>query len=371
MQLDAMVDALGTLVSVESPSNDVPSLNACATVVADLGSSLLGEAPEVLDGGGRPFLRWSFGGGPPRVVLVGHLDTVWPLGTLARWPFSVDSSTGVATGPGSFDMKSGLVQGFYALSTLDSLDGVAVVVNADEEIGSPGSRGLIEESVRDAEAALVLEPAAGGSLKTARKGVSMYSVLVDGRAAHAGLEPEKGANATVGLAHAVLGLSGLGSEAEQTTVTPTVASSGTTMNTVPAAASVHVDVRAFTVAEQERVDREIKALAGPVPTVPGAVVRVEGGINRPPFPPSASASLYEMAGRIAESLELPALSSIAVGGGSDGNFTAGLGVPTLDGLGAVGDHAHAEGEYVVVGAMVDRARLVAGLVRELLVVRSA
>lgn len=362
-QTPRMVDALRTLVSVETPSSDAGALRAGAAAVADLGTELLGVGPETLDAGGKPFLVWRFGGGPAKVVLVGHLDTVWPLGTLERWPFTVWAASGRATGPGAFDMKAGIVQGLFALSMLDEVDGVVVVVNADEEIGSLGSRALIERTAAGARAALVLEPAAGGALKTGRKGVSFYDIDVEGRAAHAGLEPHKGVNATVELAHRVLALGELADAGAGTTVTPTTAAAGSSPNTVPATATLHVDVRAATVAEQQRVDAALRAT--PV-SVDGAVVSVRGGPNRPPFEESSSAALFARAASVAESLGLEPLRSVVVGGGSDGNFTAGIGVPTLDGLGAVGDHAHAEGEYVEVPAMAERAALVAGLVASLL-----
>jgi glutamate carboxypeptidase len=357
-----MLEALDALVSVETPSSDAAALHAGAAAMADVSERVLGVRPAVTDASGKPFLVWRFGGeAPPTVLLVGHLDTVWPAGTLARWPFTVDGER--ATGPGAFDMKAGLVQGLFALSTLDDLDGVAMVVNADEEIGSLGSRQHIERAAADAGAALVLEPAAGGALKTARKGVSFYDLEIEGRAAHAGLEPEKGVNATVELAHRVLALAGMADVAAGTTVTPTVASAGSSPNTVPALARLRVDVRAATVAEQLRVDVSLRAQ--PV-AVDGVRVTVGGGPNRPPFEESSAAALFTMASQVAAGLGLPLLRGVAVGGGSDGNFTAGIGVPTLDGLGAVGDHAHAEGEYVDVPAMAERAALLAGLVAELL-----
>ena len=314
---ERMVDDLAALVEVESPSADVDACAACAHRLADLGADLLGQGPEWTWTDGRPFLRWSFGGAT-RVVLVGHLDTVWPLGTLERWPFTV--ADGRATGPGAFDMKAGLVQGLHALAALDDLDGVTLVINADEEVGSLSSRSLIEGAAEGATAALVLEPSAGGALKSARKGVSMYEVVVEGRSAHAGLEPEKGANATIELAHQVLAVNRLARPEAGTTVTPTLAQSGTTANTVPARASLRVDVRAATVAEQQRVDDEVRAF---VAQVPGCRVEVRGGPNRPPFPAASSAGLLALAQDLARELGLGPLGGVAVGGGSDGNFKIG------------------------------------------------
>lgn len=355
-----MIEELEALVTAESPSADAAACERAARLVSELFATHLGSPGELVTRDGRPHLLWS-GGGDVRVVLVGHVDTVWPLGTTARWPFSV--SDGVATGPGVFDMKAGLVLGIHALRRLDDLSGVRFLVTTDEEVGSPTSRALVEETATGARAALVLEPAADGAVKTARKGVSMYTLLVHGRAAHAGLEPERGANAAVELAHQVLALAALVDPAAGTTVTPTVLSAGTTTNTVPALASVAIDVRATDPAEQQRVDDALRALAA---RTPGTSLELRGGPNRPPLPPSSSASLYDLARRVAERLGMPPLAHVAVGGGSDGNFTAGIGVPTLDGLGAVGAGAHAEGEHVVVAALEERAALVAGLVAELL-----
>jgi glutamate carboxypeptidase len=349
---DRMTDDLAALVAVESPSTDATATAAGATAVAALGTRLLGTAPDRTG----DHLVWRHG--RTRVLLLGHHDTVWPVGTLRRWPFSVNGGT--ATGPGCFDMKAGLVQLFHALSTLPSLDGVTVVVNADEEIGSPTSRALIERAARGAVAALVCEPSLDGALKTARKGIARYRLEVTGRAAHTGLDPARGVNAGVELAHQTIAVAGLG--LADTSVTPTVMHAGTTENTVPAEASLAVDVRAFHDAEFDRVDRAIHALR---PVVPGARLRVHGDLRRPALPASASAVLFRLACDVAADLGLPALTGTAVGGASDGNLTAGLGVPTLDGLGAVGGNAHAEGEWVDLASMPDRAALLAALVTRL------
>jgi glutamate carboxypeptidase len=353
-----MTEALRRLVEVESPSSDLAAVARCADAVTALGVELLGEQPERLEREGRTHLRWAFGDG--RIVLIGHLDTVWPLDTLAAWPFEVRD--GVAVGPGVLDMKSGIVQGLYALSTLDDVDGIALLVTCDEEIGSPTSDEVIRETARSASAALILEPAAGEALKTARKGVSDYQLAITGKEAHAGLEPERGVNALTELAHQVIALEAIANPGAGTTVTPTVAHAGTAMNVVPAAATVKVDVRAAGPEEQTRVDEAIRAL---VPRHPRATIEVGGGINRPPMPPSASAELFARARRLAEEMDLPELTGAAVGGGSDGNFTAALGVPTLDGLGAVGGGAHARSEHVVLSSMAERAALLAALIEDI------
>jgi glutamate carboxypeptidase len=355
-----MLAELEALVRVESPSADDAATEQAARLVDDLLLAHLGSRATWLAEGGRGHLLWS-GGGPVSVLLVGHVDTVWPTGTVARWPFAVQD--GRATGPGAFDMKAGLVQGIHALAGLDDLTGTAFLVTTDEEVGSPTSRALVESTARGARAALVLEPSAAGAVKSARKGVSHYELLVHGRAAHAGLEPEKGANAGVELATQLLRVLRLADAERGTTVTPTLLSAGTTRNTVPASGRVALDVRAAVTAEQERVDDALRSLR---PTLEGTALELVGGPNRPPLDRSASAELVLRARRVAHELGLPPLADVAVGGGSDGNFTAGIGVPTLDGLGAVGDGAHAEGEHVVVDAMPQRAALVAGLVRALL-----
>ncbi|MGW4795124.1 M20 family metallopeptidase [Nonomuraea sp. NPDC004297] len=349
-----MLEDLEELVLCESFSSDLAAVARSAEVVAAMGARHLGTRPEFVVIDGVTHLRWSFG--TPKVLLLCHHDTVWPIGTLATHPWSVVD--GVARGPGVFDMKAGLVQTFHALAGLGSLDGVTLLVTGDEELGSATSSGLIQDTARGLAATFVMEASAdGGALKTVRKGTSNYTVRVHGKAAHAGLEPEKGANAGVELAHQILAIAGLGSGA--TTVTPTMLSGGTSVNTVPAAASVGVDVRAALVAEQTRVDAAIRALR---PVVPGTRLEVLGGPNRPPLEGSMSARLFALAQELAPGLGLEPLTAASVGGASDGNFTAGVGCPTLDGLGAVGGGAHADHEHVVVSEMPGRTALLRALI---------
>ena len=273
----------------------------------------------------------------------------------------------VATGPGVFDMKAGVVQALAALSMLPSLDGVSLLLTVDEELGSPSSAALVVDSARGCAATLVCEPSADGALKIARKGIALYELVVTGRAAHAGLEPEKGVNATLALAHLVIAAAELSAAPAGTTVTPTLLSAGSTSNTVPASGRVAVDVRAELPQELPRVEAGLQAAILAVQaTVPGIEVALLGGVNRPPLDRSSSAELFRRAGRLARARNLPTLGGVAVGGGSDGNFTAGAGIPTLDGLGAVGGGAHAEGEHVLVSAMQPRAQLLADLLGELL-----
>lgn len=362
MDLSLLLADLRELVECESPSSDLAAVAASAEVVARVGAARLGVEPERIVLDGVTHLRWRLGTGPSRVLLVGHHDTVWPLGSLETHPFSVED--GVLRGPGCFDMKAGLVMAFHAAAQLDDRDGITILVTGDEELGSPTSRGLIEDEARLAQAALVLEASAdGGALKTERKGVSLYDVRLLGRAAHAGLDPELGVNATVELAHQVLHVAALGRQSTGTTVTPTASATGTTTNTVPATGSFAVDVRVRTAAEQDRVDAAMQALQ---PVLPDAAIEIVGGPNRPPLEAAASAALYERATSLAVRLGLTVPGSAAVGGASDGNFTAGVGTPTLDGLGAVGGGAHAANEHVLVEELPGRTLLLAALVADLL-----
>ncbi|MEU5212770.1 M20 family metallopeptidase [Streptomyces sp. NPDC020742] len=352
VSVDAMIEDLRTLVEVESPSRDLNALTASAKAVAGVIESRLGGRAVLVESDGGPHVHWS-AGGDPTVLILGHHDTVFPLGTLARRPFTVEN--GRAMGPGVFDMLGGLVQAVHGLASLDDPSGVEILVTADEEVGSGSSRALIEERALACGAVLVFEGAAdGGGLKTGRKGCGTFRVSLTGRASHAGLEPTAGINALIEAAHQVLDIAALGRPESGTTVTPTVASAGTLDNVVPAEATVIVDVRVESADEKERIESAFAALA---PHLDGAEITVQGAVSRPPMPESASAGLFSLAQRL-----LPGIEGTAVGGGSDGNFTAALGVPTLDGLGAVGGGAHADHEYLVIDAMAERANLVAGLV---------
>jgi glutamate carboxypeptidase len=366
-RLPGILADIETLVLCESPSAVAGAVAKSADLVAAVGERYLGTAPELLVVDGCPHVRWRLRGGPPSsagggVLLLAHHDTVWPLGSLETHPFSI--ADGVLRGPGCFDMKAGLVLALHALAVLGVPGGVTLLVTGDEELGSPSSRGLIEAEAAGCRAALVLEASAdGGALKTARKGVSLYQVRAVGRAAHAGLEPERGVNATVELAHQVLAVASLADPGLGTTVTPTALSSGTVSNTVPATGAFSVDARMWSAAEQARVHAAMSSL---LPAVPDAVLEISGGPNRPPLAESSSAGLFALASSVAAGLGLPPLTSASVGGGSDGNFTAGVGTPTLDGLGAVGGGAHADHEHVLVSELPGRAALLAALIDELL-----
>ena len=362
--IDELVDDIRLLVECESPSSDLDAVARSADVVARLGTVRLGSAPERIVIDGRTHLRWRLGEEPSRVLLVCHHDTVWPIGSLAAESLH---RGGDSRRPGAARTRLLRHEGWAG-------DGVprgrrdsrashcwSPVMRRSAR---PAHAALIEDEARRAEAALVLESSAdGGALKIERKGTSWYVLEITGRAAHAGLEPERGVNATVELAHQVLALESLADAVQGTTVTPTMAHSGASANTVPAFATVTIDVRARTVAEQERVDAAIRALR---PAVQGASLQVVGSINRPPLESSAALELYERARTVAARLGLPIPESAAVGGGSDGNFTAGVGTPTLDGLGAVGDGAHADHEHVLVDMLPARTILLRGLIEDLL-----
>ncbi|MCO1597515.1 M20/M25/M40 family metallo-hydrolase [Micromonospora sp. RHAY321] len=352
-----MVDRLGTLVASESAPGSLPHLESCADLLARWGEEALGRPARRVVIDGLPHLLWQ--AASQRVLLLGHFDTVFPVDTIRSRPFTVRKD--VATGPGVCDMKGGIVQMFTALRLVEDTSAVGVLLTCDEESGSVTSRPLIEREARRSGAVLVCEAATpDGHVKVARKGGSVYRLTVRGRAAHAGVEPRRGVNATVEVAHQVLTLGTLGAaDSGGTSVTPTLLSAGTTTNTVPERASLAVDVRAWTRDELERVDHAIRGL---VPFLPEATLTVQGGINRYPMSPELARPLLELAQSIARQLGIPDVVGAHAAGASDGNFTAALGVPTLDGLGAVGGGAHAADEYVCVDRMPERAALLAGLV---------
>jgi glutamate carboxypeptidase len=301
------------------------------------------------------------GGGEPKVLILGHHDTVHPVGTLADIPFSVES--GIARGPGVFDMKAGIVQALHAVAALDDSSHIEILLTADEEIGSKESRALLEERALACGAVLVLEPSAdGGALKIGRKGTGTIIVHLEGRASHAGLEPEKGINSLVELASLIPQIVAIANPVLGTTVSPTMASSGTADNVIPAMTTCAVDIRVAVPEEKPRVEAEFAALTLANPEVK---LSLTGGIGRPPMHESAAAELMPLAQSVAEKIGLGSIDGIVVGGGSDGNFTAAIGVQTLDGLGAVGGGAHGADEHVVVSTMPGRAALLAGLCQEL------
>jgi glutamate carboxypeptidase len=360
----AFVEQLEALVRAESPSHDLDACRRCAEVAGDIGASLLGDPPARVDLGGRVNLVWRFGDAT-RVLLVGHLDTVWPIGTIESWPFMVHGST--ATGPGAFDMKLGVVQLLTAAARVNRPGGLTIVLNTDEEIGSLDSRALITELAAEARAAFVFEPSADGALKTSRKGIARLTVTCLGSASHAGLDPYVGANAVTELAHQVVRLAELDRAITTATITPTRTIGGQTNNTVPDHASAHVDVRFESEAALDWLRARLSELQ---PVLSGTEVTYDLHVTRPPFAPALSAYLFAEAQRIAASLGIP-LEGSAVGGGSDGNLTAAMGTPTLDGLGAVGGKAHARGEWVDLTAFESRVQLSAALIEQALEGREA
>lgn len=354
-----MLVKLGELVSQESPPGSLPELTACADLLDGWGSAILGRPAQrvVLDG--LPHLLWP--AAQQDVLLLGHYDTVWPAGTVHDWPFAVSGS--IATGPGVCDMKAGIVQMFAALELLPDTSRIGVLLTCDEETGSVSSRPLIEREALRSRAVLVCEPSTeSGELKIARKGGSVYRITVQGRAAHAGVEPHRGVNATVELAHQVLGVRALAYGG--TSVTPTVVSAGVMTNMVPEEALLCVDVRAWTREELERVDLMIRGLT---PRLPEARLVVNGGINRYPLLAANALPLMELAQAAAKELGLPLVDGVSAPGASDANFTGALGVPTLDGLGGVGGLSHARGEYVDVSRLPERTALLAALMRRILI----
>lgn len=366
--LDEILKDIGALVAAESPSADRVLANRCGDLLAELAVAAGGLVtrvpgvyhadPVVVEALGTPDTTG-------HVLLVGHYDTVWPAGTQKRLPFAVQD--GVMRGPGVFDMKTGLVQGLWALRALRTLGlpmpAVTAVFNADEEIGSPESRDLILQHARNADVALVLEPSAGGACKTARKGVARYGLEVNGRAAHAGLNPQDGVSAIAELAQAVLRVQARTNTAAGTTLNVGLMSGGTAVNVVPAQATAEIDVRFETAAEGAAVQEFLEGLA-PVNPV-ARYTLVQRGMRPPMEKTEASARYYERLRRIAAEEYGFELKDVAVGGGSDGNLCAAAGTPVLDGLGAVGGGAHAETEHVIVADVPIRTALLASLISSL------
>jgi glutamate carboxypeptidase len=366
----AMLEALRVLVSHETPSREKPALDAFTRLLARR-LQALGAVVASIDnsvGGDHVVARFDLSaalGARPALILC-HYDTVWPFGALAARPFHIEGER--AYGPGVFDMKASLVLVEFALAALAKLGlapprPVALLVTSDEEIGSPTSREVIESQAKASDYVLVLEPPlAGGRLKTARKGVGRFTLEIEGRAAHAGVEPERGTSAIVELAHQVLLLDKLADPAAGTTINVGVVHAGTTPNVVPAHATATIDVRVPTIAEQRRLERAMGELQA---VLPGARVTAAGQFDRPPMERTpAIAALFERARAIARSIGLE-LGEGSTGGGSDGNLTAALGVPTLDGLGAEGAGAHADNEHILIDSMPVRAALLALLLLEL------
>ena len=355
-----MIERLRMLVEHESPTSDEEACRALMDDCAEVYRTI-GAVTEIVAGdGGTPVLLARFGAQRRPGLIVGHVDTVFPHGELARRPFTVTGN--LATGPGVLDMKAGLVQLEQAVRLHPDAD-VTVLLNADEEIGSPRSARVIRELAASAAWALILEPAtADGKIKTARKGIGLYELKVTGRAAHPGLDFTRGVNAAVEAAHQTLALAALTDLDAGTTVNVGLCTAGTGRNVVPAAATVDFESRFWTETEANRVDKAVHALEA---NDPRATLSVSGGVHKPPFERDERvAAMFALARRCAAELGWD-LQETAVGGVSDGNITASMNVPTLDGLGAVGGGAHSADEFALVDAMPMRAAWLARLIAEL------
>jgi glutamate carboxypeptidase len=369
-QQKSLIAFLREMVECESPSDDPASVNR----FVDLFVSRVGDVAKckTLPGGrfGR-HLRCEFKL-PGRkkegqISVLGHSDTVWPLGTLKQMPFKEEK--GRLWGPGVLDMKSGLAFFVFAMRALRDLDvpvarRIVMQVNADEEVGSETSRPLTEEMAKQSQCVLVLEPGTGleGKLKTARKGVGGYKVLVQGKASHAGVDFTAGASAILELARQIDRIAAFTRLDRGITVNPGVISGGTRTNVVAAEAKAEVDIRIARLKDEPWLDKQFRNLK---PIDKRCSIEVTGGLNRPPMERTAGVRrLYAQAKRLAADLGVN-LEESATGGGSDGNFTAALGIPTLDGLGGVGEGAHAPTESILVNRIADRTALLAKLVGSL------
>lgn len=353
-----MVGDLRTLVEAESPSGRVTESSRSVDVLDAIGERLLGASAERSSVDGSPILRWHVGEGGPGVLLLGHLDTVWPVGSTAARPFELRD--GMAYGPGIFDMKAGLVIALWALHVLGNRCNATLLVNADEELGSPNSTSVVRQAASVATAALVLEPSHHGRLKTRRWGRTLYRFGIMGRSAHAGLAASEGANALSELARIVQQVETFASE--DTTVVPTLGSGGAAPNVVPDRAELMIDVRFRDATAQSRVDRLMREVRA---SATGIDISLTLDHVSSPLERDASHELFREAQVVASSTGLAELEEAEVGGGSDGNTCASVGCATLDGLGAVGDGAHAEYEHVEISSLAERTALVAGLVGRL------
>jgi glutamate carboxypeptidase len=363
---DQIVDTIRRLVEIESPSDSKQAVDRISAFVAEEFAAIGGRAQfhRVTDFGNH--LQVDFEGETQQkpVLLLGHYDTVYPTGSLATMPCRIGN--GRLWGPGVLDMKSGIALMLYAIQGLQEWNGrlprpVTVLLVSDEEVGSNSSRAITENLAKQSSAVLVLEPSYGpkGAVKTARKGVGEYSLKVSGVASHSGLDFEKGQSAIVELAQQIGAISKLVDLKRGLTLNVGLVQGGTRVNVVAAEATASLDVRIARMKDAAGIDRKLRSLK---PSNRRCKLAVSGGINRPPMERNAGvAMLYDRAVVIAKELGWK-LSEAAVGGGSDGNFTAGLGIPTLDGLGGVGDGAHAVHEFIVVSELPRRAALLAGLI---------
>ncbi len=365
-QRDWMVGEIERLARMESPSIDKEAVDRCGEVLAQQLTGIGARVERIRRRNAGDHVRAAAGSGERQVLLLGHFDTVWPIGQLERMPVCCEGDR--LFGPGVFDMKAGIVTAMTALRALQKIDALATVRivmlwTSDEEIGSGSSRELIEEEARASDAVLVLEPPLpGGALKTSRKGCAGYEVVVRGIAAHAGIEPEKGASAVQELALQIPLINAMQDFERGLLVNVVQAWGGARANVIPDEARALVDIRVPSLAAWDDVNAAFAALT---PATPRTTLECHGWFDRPPMERSAGvARLYDRARDVARGLGR-VLGEGGTGGGSDGNLTAALGIPTLDGLGAVGDGAHAAHEHVIVSELPWRAALLAGLIKRL------
>jgi glutamate carboxypeptidase len=361
-----MIDVLRELTLHESPSLEKSPSDRCCGFLTDQWL-LRGGLVHVLQQkqrGNHLRIVWPAAGSRPRgqLLVLGHYDTVYPTGTIAHMPFRV--SKGKAFGPGTFDMKAGIVQALFAFEALRELKipatkNLVFLWTSDEEIGSESSREAIEAEAKRSDAVFVLEPSLGprGLVKTSRKGVGDAELIVHGRASHAGLSPEKGINAIHELSAQIARIEKWNDLRRGITINADVIEGGSRTNVIADCAKATLDLRAWHVSDMHNLEKRLHSLR---PIHRGAELEVTGGFNRPPLERKHSAALFARAKAIAKQLGL-SLGEAAAGGGSDGNFTGALGIPTLDGMGAVGDGAHSTGEHVLVKTMPQRAALLAAL----------
>jgi glutamate carboxypeptidase len=363
-----MLACLKTAVEIESPTSSKRDVDRMARFCAERLRELGGKVQLLRHktaGSGVVAEFWP-GQRPEKPVLIlGHIDTVWDVGTLKTMPFRV--SGGRAYGPGIFDMKSGIVCGLWAIRALQSCGTlprrpVRFFLNSDEETSSLAFRKELLAEAKRAHAVLVLEPAAaGGAVKTSRKGVGEFHLTVHGRSAHAGINPAAGVNAITELARQILRIESLAPPRRGLTLTAGIIEGGTRVNVVPEQASARIDVRVARAQDIAEIEAKLRALK---PFHPEAKLSIEGGVNRPPLERSMTRDLFRAARKLAAEMGAT-LEEASTGGGSDGNFSGALGVPTLDGLGGVGDGAHARHEHVVIRELPRRAALIAALLAEL------
>lgn len=371
-----MMSLLRKMVEIESPSDDKAAVDGMGNFLAEAFERLGGQVSFYPQKAAGNHLKAEFTGGASDqasdgasgkpVLLLGHFDTVWPMGTLAKMPFHIKD--GRAFGPGVYDMKTGIAMMIFALRALKDSGAahrpVTILLDTDEEVGSTTGRPIVEATAKDCEAVLVLEPSQGpqGHLKTSRKGVGDITIRVRGRASHSGVDFEKGRSAIVELARQLLEVVKFTDLARGITVNPGVMQGGTRSNVIAAEAWAEVDMRIARAADAAELKKKFAALK---PFDPDCSIELSGGINRPPMERTeGTMRLFGIAKEIAEGMGWK-LEESSTGGGSDGNFTSALGIPTLDGLGALGEGAHASNESVVIQELPQRTALLAGLIRSL------